>query len=153
LQGCCHDPLGPAEKIKEIVHKEATEHQVLESNRSKIRNLQIELDHIRVELVKASAALASKNKEYECKVVSAQQDIKTYESEYAVRADVHKQREKDVVAFEARAKKHSHHDRKAKKEKQKKKKAKHHHQAKRFNVPVAAVGVRADFSSSSSSSD
>jgi len=140
------------EKIKEVVHKEATEHQVLESNRSKIKNLQIELDYIRVELVKASAALASKNKEYESKVAAAQQDIKTYESEFAVRADVHKQREKDVVAYEARTKKHTHHDRKKKKE-HGKKKAKHHHQAKRFNVPVAAVGVRADFSSSSSSSD
>jgi len=132
------------EKIKEIVHKEATEHQVLEDNRVKIRNLSIELDHIRCELVKSSAALSTKNKEYEIKVAAAQKDIKTYESEFAVRADVHKQREKDVVAFEARAKRHSQHDRKKKKEKKLKKRANYHHH-KRRNVPPS--------SSSSSSSD
>jgi len=126
------------EKIKEIVSKEATEHQILEANRAKLGYLSIELDHIRGEIVKARYALDVKNKEYEGKVVFSQQDIKTHEAELAHRTEVHVQREKDVVVFEAKAKKHTHHDRKAKKEKQKKKK--HHHH-------------KHDFSSSSSSSD
>jgi len=128
------------EKIKELAHKEATEHHELEANGAKLGVLANELDHLRGEITKANANLSNKHKEYEAKVTAAEWDVKHHESELAHRGEVHKQKEKDVVVFTAKVDKHKRHHHDVKKHHEKKKKEKHHHHKKHS-------------SSSSSSSD
>jgi len=127
------------EKIKELAHKEATEHVELEANGAKLGVLSMELDHLRVEISKANVTLNSKLKDHESRVAGAEIDIKHHESELAFRAEVHKHKEKDVVTFTAKVDKHKRHHHDKKKHHEKKKNAKLHHHKKN--------------SSSSSSSD
>jgi FtsZ-binding cell division protein ZapB len=135
-----HDGLD--DKIKELAHKEATEHHELEANSAKLGVLAIELDHLRVDIAKANATLSNKQKEYESKVAAAEIDIKVHESELGHRSEVHKRKEKEVAIKTAKVEKHKrHHDKKKKHEKKKKAKLQHH---KKHKAPS---------SSSSSSSD
>jgi myosin heavy subunit len=133
-----HDDLD--QKIKDLAHKEATEHHELEANSAKLHVLAIELDHLRAEIAKAKYNLESKQKDHEGKTAQAEIDIKTYESELSHRAEVHKHKEKDVAVFTKKASKHKNHDKKRQHDKKKKKVVRHYKKAKQ------------QYSSSSSSS-